>query len=416
MNKSILYHLLYLAFLITFTSCNDDLSQSLKQCRVEVRLRARDGKVIPPFDKATVTFLNLSSGRSSLFIYPMPEDASVIPGIYDVTFEASSAGSDYFAVSRSVEILSNASLVDLEVYANRNTDDLIISEIFFTGTLQTSGNQYYGDDYIKLYNNTDHVVYADGLTIFESKFLTTEKQIYTPDIMATDVTAHALYTIPGTGREHPVEPGSYLLIADTGIDHRVINPNSLDLSHADWEWYDVSGVPSNLDIDSPSVPNLDKWYCYTNSFFMLHNRGYRAVGIARLESGKETFLRDNWYSYDYEVVTAVGTFPMSGNAYRIPNRMVIDVVNCCASSEWEWNVTDPSLDRGWTWCAKSGDDKTRYGYAVRRKLLFMHPSGHPVFQDTDNSSEDFNPRVTPSEIERQNGLRITFDGITPVEE
>ena len=36
---------------------------------------------------------------------------------------------------------------------------------------------------IKIYNNTDHVLYADGLTLLESEFTTTIKYNYTPDIM-----------------------------------------------------------------------------------------------------------------------------------------------------------------------------------------------------------------------------------------
>ncbi|MBQ1676578.1 MAG: hypothetical protein II065_04025, partial [Bacteroidaceae bacterium] len=39
--------------------------------------------------------------------------------------------------------------------------DFIIEEIFFTGTLRPSGSAYYGDGYIKIFNNTDHVLYAD---------------------------------------------------------------------------------------------------------------------------------------------------------------------------------------------------------------------------------------------------------------
>ena len=133
------------------------------------------------------------------------------------------------------------------------SNDLIIAEIFFAGTLRPSGNQYYGDDYVKLYNNTNHVIYADGLTLFETKFTTTEKYDYTPNIMNEAVTVHALYTIPGSGTEHPVQPGEYMLLADTGIDHRQANSNSFDLSHADFEWYDLSTSPSSMDIDSPTV-------------------------------------------------------------------------------------------------------------------------------------------------------------------
>ena len=423
MNRKL--YIISLLMTLLSVSCNDNLSGSLQRFGVEVEVFTDDGKPLPDFDHAVLTFKNISTGTSSSFKYPMPEDAEVLLGLYDVTFEGVADGMTYYAVARSVEIVSNSSLVRMSAFVNRNTDDLIIAEVFFSGTLQTSGNQYYGDDYVKLYNNTDHVVYADGVTLFESKFLTTEKRDYFPDRMDEGVTVQALYTIPGNGNDHPVQPGEYILLADTGIDHRQVNPNSFNLSHADWEWYDLSNVPSNIDIDSPDVKNLDKWYCYTKSVFMLHNRGYRAVGIARISGDKNSFLSEAAYSFDYETVTIAGTFPMSDTGYLIPIDDVIDVVNCSVPSEWAWNVTHPSLDRGFTGCGSTANDKNRYFKSVRRKLLYITQDGRPVLKDTDNSSDDFNGNVIASEIELQSTVcdingsvasTITYDGVTPIDE
>ena len=72
--------------------------------------------------------------------------------------------------------------------------------------------------------------------------------------------------------------------------------------------------------------------------------------------------------------------------YKIPNKWVLDAVNLCVESEYEWNVTSPALDRGWTYCGKVNSDKTRYGKSVRRKVL----SGITL-QDTNDSSVDFLP-------------------------
>jgi hypothetical protein len=325
----------------------------------------------------------------------------------------------------SIQISQNGSnQVVLNAYNNIESDDLIISEVFFAGTLQTSGNQYYGDDYVKLYNNTDHVIYADGLTFFESKFTTTEKYDYSPDIMNEAMTVQALYTIPGSGKDYPVQPGEYLLLADTGIDHRISNPNSFDLSNADFEWYDVSSNPNSLDIDGPTVTNLDKWYCYTLTYFMLHNRGFKAYGIARIPIDRDTYLKDYYYTYDYEMITAAGTFPMSQSSYRLPNEWIVDVVNCSVESNYAWCVCAPQLDCGWTYCGKINSDKTRFFRSVRRKMLYLNEDGNPVLKDTNNSSADFNPECIPSEIEIQgtaidfNGTpctTLTYDGVTPIE-
>lgn len=426
--KTYIYLFLVTAMTMFASSCDDEFSSSATTHDIDLKIEFPDD--IDPADltDATVTFRNLSSGQFTEFSYPLTADVKLLPGIYDVEFSATIAldtgnTATVRAVTRSIQIISDATLVRLTAYCNIITDDLIISEVFFTGTLQNSGNQYYGDDYIKLYNNTDHVVYADGITLFESKFLTTQKLSFSPDIMDQAVTVQAIYTIPGSGQEHPVNPGGYILLADVGIDHRNANPNSFSLEHADWEWYDVSSSPDNLDIDSPDVPNLDKWYCYTRSFWMLHNRGYKAFGIARIPLDKDTYLKEYRYAYEYDLVTNAGTFPMSQTAYKIPNDWVIDVVNCSVESEWQWNVTSPRLDMGWAYCGNIGNDKSRFFKAVRRKLLYIEDDGRIVLKDTDNSSVDFNSDVTPSEIEMQHTLSglgqgtsqiITYDGITPI--
>ena len=414
--------LLLLTIALTLTACDDSLDGAVD--RIDVELEVVNDQSVSNVTDEVYQFRNIASGRSSTF--HAGEPIKLITGMYDVSYTASSVSDSGAALliranASSVIIDSNHKSVTLTAYTVVNTDDLIISEVFFSGTLQPSGNQYYGDDYVKLYNNTDHVIYADGITFFETKFLTTEKRNYTPDIMSEAVTVQALYTIPGNGHDHPVQPGELLLLADTGIDHRVANPNSFDLSGADFEWYDVSTKPSNLDIDGPTVDNLDKWYCYTLSFFLLHNRGFKAYGIARIPVERDTYLKDYRYDYDYDIVCEAGTFPMSGWAYKIPNEWIVDIVNCSISSQYAWNLCAPKLDSGWTYCGTIDKDKTRYFKAVRRKLLYITDDGRAVLKDTNNSSDDFNPEVVPSEIEFQhtasdiNGTPasvITYDGVT----
>ena len=60
------------------------------------------------------------------------------------------------------------------------------------------------------------------------------------------------------------------------------------------EWFDESNNPRFPDTDT-SVPNMDKWYCYTNTTFSLHNRGFRAYGIARIPVGKDQYLKDYYW-------------------------------------------------------------------------------------------------------------------------
>lgn len=406
--------------------CDDSSGNGIILYGVALSIEMPEDAREAELDNETFEFRNISTGRTTVFTDAA--DIRLMTGLYDVAYTAEAllpngVVSTVRAFSQSVQVTGDNTAVRMKAYHNVENDDLIIAEVFFTGTLQPSGNQYYGDDYVKLYNNTDHVVYADGITLFESKFLTTQKYSYEPDIMDRAMTVQALYTVPGSGREHPVRPGEYFTLADIAIDHRVANPNSFDLSGADFEWYDVSSSPAHIDIDNPDVPNLDKWYCYTQSFWMLHNRGLKAYGIARIPMPRETYLKDYRYTYDYTMVLESGTFPMSQTAYMLPNEWIVDVVNCSVATGYAWNLCAPRLDMGWTHCGTTDKDKSRFFHSVRRKMLYIDDGGRPVLKDTNNSTEDFNADCTPSETERQGTATdaagtacttMTYDGVTPI--
>lgn len=432
MTTRILY-LILLSLVLILNSCDDKLGDVASSAMLPAHLNITmptdlDGVATGELSDETFEVKNVTTGRVETFT--SRNDVKLKPGLYDVTYNAvitvvddkgKTVTRNLQAFAQGVEISAENSTINLNTYVYVPTDDFIISEIFFAGTLRPTGNQYYGDDYIKIYNNTDHVLYADGLTFLESKFLTTQKYNYRPNVMASAFTVQAIYTIPGSGTDYPVMPGEELILCDTGIDHRVANENSFDLSNADFEWFDVSTSPSHLDIDSPTMPNLDKWYCYTQSFFLLHNRGFKAWALARIPIDKEEYLAQYMYRYNYEVIVEAGTYPMSQQAYKIPNEWIVDAVNCSVESEYAWNVVHSSLDRGYAYCGTMDHDKTRYFHSVRRKMLYLK-NGRPVLKDTNNSSVDFNSQVIPSEIERQGaaidfqGTRcthITWDGVVP---
>lgn len=276
----------------TLTACDDKLADSVTTIAPTMSVNLPQDLQGATITNEQIQVNNVSTKQTATFT--SRADIKLLTGLYDISYDADASlpGDTTVhhikAFSPSVEVSAANQTITFDTFEAETNDDFIISEIFFTGTLRSTGKQYYGDDYVKIYNNTDHVLYADGLALVESKFITTQKFNYRPNIMDTAMTVQAIYVIPGSGKEHPVQPGESMILADTGIDHRVANPNSFDLSNADFEWYDVSTVPAHMDIDSPTVPNLDKWYCYTLSFFVLHNRGFRAYGLVRFPIDKDT--------------------------------------------------------------------------------------------------------------------------------
>ena len=390
----------YVALLLLWAmigACTDFGSAGVQHTDTQLSVTTPEGVKDLQIVSQKVQVTNLSTGTTTTLT--TLDNLTLPEGLYDMVYSADvtyTAQSSYNETAQAhgrltgkaenVQVTGTTTHVKIDTYLSAETDDFIFEEIFFSGTLRSSGLQYYGDSYIKIYNNTDHVLYADGLAFCESKFKSTQYFEYSPDIRKDTMSVWSLYVIPGSGHDHPVLPGHSLIICDTGIDHRTANPNSFDLSAADWEWYDVSTRPDHMDIDSETVPNLDKWYCYTLSFYVLHNRGFTSFALARIPIDKLQYLKDYKYTYKYTMYLPAGTFPMEQDAYKIPNSWIVDGVNCSIETKRLWNILPPSVDAGWTHCGKIDKDETRYFRSVRRKLQYLNADGTMHLQDTNNLS------------------------------
>ncbi len=279
----------------------------------------------------------------------------------------------------------------VKLFLSGGSEGFVFQEIFFSGTETPQGNFYLGDRYFKIYNNSEDTLYADGLVIADSEFLTVEKNDYTPDIMQEAVAVGAIFKIPGNGTTYPVYPGKAIVIAETAINHLEFNTNSADLSKADFEIYHEDMD----DVDNPSVANVSPVF----GEMVLHNRGFKSFVLARFPVTDEQYLAEYKYDYTYDFVFEDFSFPMDGSSYKIPNEWVIDAVNLSVQSEFKWIVTAPSLDMGWTYSGQVDGDKQRFGNSVQRKEAGTGFNGRVILQDTNNSANDFTPQVKASLIQ-----------------
>ncbi len=331
-------------------------------------------------EKVERVFTNLSQNELTL---------PLLMGSYEVhiaatvtyTINGETVAGEMSAFVNKVDLLNNSSFpISLSIKAKGN--DFIIEEIFFAGTATPKGKQYFGDQYIKLYNPTDRVLYADGLVLADSEFLTVTKRDYTPNIMAEAFTAGSMVQIPGTGTQYPVQPGASIVIAEQGINHKENNPNSIDLSKADFENF---YPPRVKDVDGVGVTNNINLH----GIFIINNRGNRGYVIARFPEGTATATLQ--YNYEYQTEIKL----MKRQALKIPNNWIVDAVNLSTKTGFEWIVTSSSLDSGWAYVANDEKDTSRYGKSVRRKVL-SEKNGKTVFKDTNNSTEDFEILTTPT--------------------
>lgn len=363
----------------------------------------------------SITLTDINTQRKTTFNGNAAEDLSItlkaVPGGYyriDATGKLNYRNKDL--VGKQVDVLAYSegiiltreapiAALKLQVTSQPEADPadityrgFVLGEIFCAGTANRQGSYYYADKYFVIYNNTDHVLYADSLVIAESDFLTTMKQEYTPDIMPTDMAVSAMYMIPGSGHDVPVQPGGKLLVVDNAVNHTVANPNSWDMTKADYEWYDESTNPQFTDIDNPNVPNLERIYSSTLTLWSPHSQGFKSYALARMHADRKTFLTDYMYDYTYHLVGQTGEADMTGSAYRLPNSWILDAVNMSVPALFQWIVTSPTLDKGYTYCADFGWDDSRYGKSVRRKVKAMDGT-RAILQDTNNSTDDFEPRT-----------------------
>ena len=331
-------------------------------------------------DKVERIFTNLSQNELTLPLL-MGSYEMRIAATATYTLNGETVAGEMSAFVSKVDVLNDSSFpVSLSIKAKGN--DFIIEEIFFTGTATPEGKQYFGDQYIKLYNPTNRVLYADGLVLADSEFLTVTKRDYTPNIMAEAFTAGSMVQIPGNGTQYPVQPGASIVIAEQGINHKENNPNSIDLSKADFENF---YPPRVKDVDGVGVTNNINLH----GIFIFNNRGNRSYVIARFPEGTATATLQ--YDYEYKVATKL----MQRQALKIPNNWIVDAVNLSTKTGFEWIVTSSSLDSGWAYVANDEKDTSRYSKSVRRKVLSEN-NGKPIFKDTNNSTDDFEILTTPT--------------------
>lgn len=275
--------------------------------------------------------------------------------------------------------------------------EFVIEEIYFTGTaLPETGSpdKYQGDQYIKIRNNTDEDLYADGmLLILQSSVLSNmEGEIPAAvDFREEYCAGQAFYAIPGSGRDVPVKAGESLIIVNNAQNHLESNPDSWDATTADFEWYDESSNENVLDTDNPAVPNLDKWYAQTLTVHSLHNRGAYGIAIAMPPAGTtgEQFLQDHPIGDGYYANGSDYEMPIKG--YFVPNEWVLDAVNTGGRNTFGMAPWGTSLDAGYTWCGTENSDPDRFNKSVIRKT-----GADGKLVDTNNSSNDFTPNTTPS--------------------
>ncbi len=278
-----------------------------------------------------------------------------------------------------VSIIGSEVNLKVKVFGAYFSDSWLISELHYTANETEHGLPYFQDGYIELHNNTDHLLYADGLCFSRAYMLTNEEYNIWKGHKGV-VVPFFIEQVPGNGVQYPVPAGGKLLIAISAINHHLVNPASrYDLSKADFEMYSENSLSG---IDNPDVPNMNLHYIEISYSPMLMSpceayfifKPPHGEKLSDYLKGKEVAERENNGEFVY--------------SYGIPEQDIIDAVHIGETKDIMTQSIFPAyIDAGFTYCTIG-----KYNFTSRRKVLRMDGK-RAVLQDTNNSTNDFLPNT-----------------------
>ena len=325
--------------------------------------------------------------------------ASLPMGVYNVSIEKNitNAQGEQVVISlrmENVNVNTDGQVIDGYVNslpASALGKDFIFSEVFFNGETN-SGRMMHPDQYIVLFNPTEDVLYADGVSVGVTMHISWwPKELWYDSYYPDQVPIGGFITIPGSGKEHPVQPGEKLVIAFTAINHsEVVNgeiayDHAVDLSGADFEVY--YGPDAN-DVDNPSVPNVLITENGDSYGFFFQPRGYVSPVMFRLENGQQSTVDAFVNSHTTLSKTHVGateTTPEGDidiHILAIETENIIDGIQTSdVPQDVKTRVVPETVDRG----KFLVNGCHRQELCIRKEIKVGDKT---FYQDTNNSSED----------------------------
>ena len=313
----------------------------------------------------------------------------IIPGVYTVTVSATqNQGGFTYTIAGSE---SNVSLIvdGAEVVVNVDAVKeaaLVFKEIYYTGV--DPANFYFRDQFYEIYNNSTEVVYADGLCIAETVFANYDKSIiYEWPIENADqyVFARVIWQLPGDGKTYPVQPGESFVIAQWATNHKAENLSKglspVDLTGAEFEAIEKETTFNGILLTDNLAINMKK----------VVQAGYAMPQwLTSTDGSRYVLFKPSKPLKNEDFITATNA-DYQGTAREIAISDVIDAVQAVNNESGMSVLGLPTaLDAGAIWCSGS-----YVGESIARKIKVTRPDGTKVYQDTNNTSNDFEVKKDP---------------------
>ncbi len=313
----------------------------------------------------------------------------IIPGVYTVTVSASqNQGGFTYTIAGSesnVSLIADGAEVVVRVDAVKEAA-LVFKEIYYTGV--DPANFYFRDQFYEIYNNSTEVVYADGLCIAETVFANYDKSIiYEWPIENADqyVFARVIWQLPGDGKTYPVQPGESFVIAQWATNHKAENLSKglspVDLTGAEFEAIEKETTFNGILLTDNLAINMKK----------VVQAGYAMPQwLTSTDGSRYVLFKPSKPLKNEDFITATNA-DYQGTAREIAISDVIDAVQAVNNESGMSVLGLPTaLDAGAIWCSGS-----YVGESIARKIKETRPDGTKVYQDTNNTSNDFEVKKDP---------------------
>jgi hypothetical protein len=227
---------------------------------------------------------------------------------------------------------------------------IAINEVYCVGPVNNIF--YFYDLFLELYNSSDSIKYVDGMQIMRVNG--NNPGSIPPGTKGPGGDEYNdgrmwgvtyIYKFPGRPGEknYPFYPKQFLVLAGDAVDHRKAISTSIDLSRADWEFYNQYMA---ADIDNPTVPNLINLRPDNGTKFLIS----LVSDIVALASGVDTVWNDG-----IDISTIIDAVQYSSNPThkktiddRIDRGVALSPARYCGKSiqrkEPGMDTNDGSLD------------------------------------------------------------------------
>ncbi|MBQ8672882.1 MAG: DUF4876 domain-containing protein [Bacteroides sp.] len=391
--------------LLAFTACEkfsdagdaETIEKLTKQVNVTLNSAMSNFTV----ENLKVKFVNYSEGLT----YEKETDGTslnmedIIPGLYTITASCiaydEEGGAYYLAGSLANKgVFPGDESLDIEMFGTKAAD-LMFKEIYYSGSI----DWYFRDQFYELYNNSNKVIYLDGL-YFANLYPTKATEIL-PLWESADTDnneygyAECVFKFPGSGTDFPLQPGESCVLAQWAANHQLENlsPNSpVNCENVEFEFYTGNAkYPDNYNVYNMEHVYYNGKSTVTKSQFLTSVFGGAYV-IFQVPEG-ETYDPANNFSLQAKDLGSLYTVYC-----KIPIRYFIDAVEAIDNESMAAAKRVPAtIDAGMTWVGETycGKGVTRKRATDENGNYIMLDNGSFSYQDTNNSTDDFDRGVIP---------------------